>query len=115
MCNPMNLIKWKELLICKQQLHPKWTRPQLYNIQDVQTVQDTREATECRLCKHGSLVPRPRPAFCHLQYGKLQATESWVGPGNEAINMVLLAEYSVHVTYRVFNFFPHFFLFPLGA
>ena len=29
-----------------------------------------------------SLIPRPRPAFCHLQYGK--AMESWVGPGNEA-------------------------------
>ena len=48
-----------------------------------------------------SLVPRPRPAFHHLQYGKalpyckrrkagwglgtftvLQAMESWVGPGN---------------------------------
>ena len=31
-----------------------------------------------------SLVPRPCPAFRHLQYGfsVLQATESWVGPGN---------------------------------
>ena len=29
-----------------------------------------------------SLVPRPRPVFRHLQYGK--ATESWAGPGNEA-------------------------------
>ena len=33
-----------------------------------------------------SLVPRPRPAFRRLQYGKavLIATESWAGPGNEA-------------------------------
>ena len=29
-----------------------------------------------------SLVPRPRPAFRRLQYGKVM--ESWVGPGNEA-------------------------------
>ena len=29
-----------------------------------------------------SLVPRPSPAFCH--FSVLQATESWVGPGNEA-------------------------------
>ena len=36
-----------------------------------------------------SLVPRPRPAFRRLQYGKaftvLIATESWAGPGNEAM------------------------------
>ena len=32
----------------------------------------------------GSLVPRPRPAFRRLQYGLIM-TESWVGPGNEAI------------------------------
>ena len=44
-----------------------------------------------------------------------EATESWMGPGNEAINMVLLAEYSVDVTSKVFHFFPHLFLFPLGA
>ena len=30
-----------------------------------------------------SLVPKPRPAFCHLQYGKVM--ESWAGPGNEAM------------------------------
>ena len=28
------------------------------------------------------LVPRPGPAFRHLQYGKV--TESWAGPGKEA-------------------------------
>ena len=30
-----------------------------------------------------SLVPRPRPAFRRLQYGKV--VESWAGPGNEVI------------------------------
>ena len=30
-----------------------------------------------------SLIPRLCPAFRRLQYGK--ATESWVGPGNEAM------------------------------
>ena len=32
-----------------------------------------------------SLVPRPCPAFHHLQ-----STESWVGPGNEAIWLLML-------------------------
>ena len=35
------------------------------------------------LASRSSLVPRPRPAFRHLQY-VLQVTESWAGPGNEA-------------------------------
>ena len=36
---------------------------------------------------HSSLVPRPRPAFCCLQYARfpvLQVMESWAGPGKEA-------------------------------
>ena len=34
-----------------------------------------------------SLVPTPRPAFRRFQY-RLKATESWAGPGNEAISKV---------------------------
>ena len=37
-----------------------------------------------------SLVPRPRPAFRRLQY-VLIATESWVGPGNEATHLPLFS------------------------
>ena len=37
---------------------------------------------------HYSLVPRPCPAFCHLQY-LLEATESWAGPQNEATAIVV--------------------------
>ena len=49
---------------------------------------------------HGSLVPRPRPAFRRLQYqlSVLQATESWAGPGNEASCMAV-----VYVTHHKFK------------
>ena len=56
-----------------------------YNLPRIHLKLRAYELTTATMSLTPSLVPRPHPAFCQLQYKKvLKATESWAEPGNEA-------------------------------